>query len=128
MHPLFSIWRESDLEMSSSSSSGGKRTENPVCSLAINSLFDLNAVEEDVAVLEEAVEDAVADLHGGAEDDGDVLERHLVEGGPLHDVHHVHEDPLQQQPVALGQLRQQGLHPLDALARSRIRGYLLEPK
>ena len=81
-----------------------------------------------MAVLEEAVEDAVADLHGGAEDDGYVLERHLVEGGPLNDVHHVHEDPLQQQPVALGQLRQQGLHPLDALARRRIRGYLFEPE
>ena len=47
-------------------------------------------------VLKEAVEDSMADLHGGAEDNGHVLEAHLVETFPLDHVHHVHEDPLNQ--------------------------------
>ena len=84
---------------------------------SLHSLFDLDSVKENVAVLEEAVENAVADLHGRAEDDRDVLERHLVERCPLHDVHHVHEHPLQQQPVALGQLAEQRLHALDPPTR-----------
>ena len=81
-----------------------------------------------MAVLEEAVEDAVTDLHGGAEDDRDILEGHLVERRPRHDVDHVDEDPLQQQPVALGQLPEQRLHPLDALSRRRVRRDLFEPE
>ena len=38
----------------------------------------------------------MADLHGGAEDDGHVLETHLVEALPLDHVHHVHKNPLNQ--------------------------------
>ena len=73
-----------------------------------------------MAVLEEAVEDAVTDLHCGAEDDRDVLERHLVERRPLDNVHHVDKNPLQEQPVALRQLSQQRFHALDAPAWRRI--------
>ena len=61
-----------------------------------DSLLKLYPIEENVRVLKEAVEYSMADLHGGAEDDGDVLEAHLVEPLPLNDVHHVHKDPLNQ--------------------------------
>ena len=38
----------------------------------------------------------MADLHRGAEDDGHVLETHLVEPFALNHVHHVNENPLDQ--------------------------------
>ncbi len=55
-----------------------------------------------MAILEEAIKDPVADLHGGAEHDGHVLETHLVVALALDDVLHVTKDPLHQTTVALG--------------------------
>ena len=59
-----------------------------------------------MAVLEEAVEHPVADLHGGAEHDGDVLQRHLVESLSLDHVHHVGEHVLDKETVARRQFLQ----------------------
>ena len=88
--------------------------------------LQLRPFEQNVTVLEEAVQHPVADPHRGAQHDGDVLQRHLVEPLALDDVAHVHEDVGEQEPVAFGQLLQQAFHALDPLLGVRIRRDLFE--
>ena len=99
-------------------------TEVPDDNWASYLLFNLNPVEEDVRHVEEASEHPVAHLHSGGEDDGDVLQGHLVEPLALDHVLHVDEDVLDQTPVDGGQLPHELLHSLYPSLRRRVRGNL----
>uniref|UniRef100_A0A6B0VDG6 Uncharacterized protein n=1 Tax=Ixodes ricinus TaxID=34613 RepID=A0A6B0VDG6_IXORI len=89
-------------------------------------LFKLHVLEENGRVRKECVQHPVADLHTGAQNNGHVLEVHLVVLLHADDVGHVHKHPGEQQPVRVRQLLYQPLNGFHALCFVFYAGRLLK--
>ncbi len=65
-------------------------------------LFNLNSIEQNMPIFKKAIENPMRNPHRRTENDGDVLQGHLVETLPFDHVTHVDEDPLEENSVTVG--------------------------